>query len=127
MLVAIALQKSVQRLWVWGLVAGLFVDFFSGLPFGIFTISYLATTALAGVLRVRIWRFTFLMQLLIVLVGTVIIHSLSYLILVIQGAVLPLATALRTVTLPSVILNFMLSLPVYVLTQDVIAQFLPVE
>ncbi len=126
-LVAIALQKTVTVAWQWSLVGGLFVDFFSGLPFGLFTISYLATTSLALILRDRIWRFTFLMQLLVVLAGTIITHSITYLILFLQGGTLPFTSVLQAVTLPSIILNFMLSLPIFILTKDVIDQFLPVE
>jgi len=126
-LVALALQKVVSQTWLWGLVAGLFVDFFSGLPFGVFSVSYLAVAGLARFLRDRIWRFSFLMQLLLVLVGTLLSHGITYLILFLGGANLPFSTALQSVTLPCIILNFMLSLPVFILTQDVIEQLLPVE
>ena len=126
-LVAIALQKTTNYAWSWSLVGGLFVYFFSGLPFGIFTVSYLAATGLALILKDRIWRYGFLMQLLVVLSGTLISHSLTYVILILQGANLPFTSALRAVTLPSIFLNFMLSLPIFILTQDVIEQFLPVE
>lgn len=126
-LVAIALQKRSDYAWIWSLVGGLFVDFFSGLPFGVFTVSYLIVISLASFLRDRIWRFSFLMQLLVVLTGTVISHGISYLIIFLQGANLPIATVLRSITMPSLILNFMLSLPVFILTQDVIEQFQPVE
>ena len=126
-LVAIALQKTVSVSWQWSIVGGLFVDFFSGLPFGIFTISYLATIGLAIILRDRIWRFSFLMQLLVVLAGTILSHGITYLILFLQGGSLPFTTVLQMVTLPSIILNFMLSLPIFILTQDIIEQFTPVE
>jgi len=126
-LVAIALQKRINFTWIWSLVGGLFVDFFSGLPFGVFTVSYLIATGLAAFLRDRIWRFSFLMQLLVVLTGTIISHGISYLIIFLQGASLPIGTVLQSVTMPSLLLNFMLSLPVYILTQDVIEQFQPVE
>jgi rod shape-determining protein MreD len=126
-LVAIALQKTVTVSWQWSLVGGLFVDFFSGLPFGIFTISYLIATGLALILRDRIWRFSFLMQLLVVLAGTILSHGITYLSLLFQGASLPFVTTLQAVTMPSIILNFMLSLPIFILTRDVIEQFNPVE
>jgi rod shape-determining protein MreD len=126
-LVAIALQKSVTVSWQWSIVGGLFMDFFSGLPFGVFTFSYLFTTSLAVILRDRIWRFSFLMQLLIILLGTIFSHGITYVILFLQGANLPFNTTIQFVTLPSLILNFMLSFPIFILTRDVIEQFLPVE
>jgi hypothetical protein len=67
------------------------------------------------------------MQLLVVLAGTILSHGFTYLTLIFQGASLPFATTLQVVTLPSIILNFMLSLPIFILTQDVIEQFNPVE
>ena len=127
LLVAIALQKGMKTAWQWSVVGGLLTDFISGLPFGIFTFSYLLVTALAVVLRERIWRFSFLMQLLVVLVGTVVSHGLAYLVLFIQGSTLEIASVLRLITMPSIILNFMLSLPVFILTRDVMEGFIPQE
>jgi rod shape-determining protein MreD len=127
LLVAIALQKRVTTAWQWSIIGGLFIDFSSGLPFGIFTVSYLLATALALVLQERIWRFSFLMQLLVVLTGTLISHTLSFLVLFLQGATLEFSTVLRVITMPSIILNFMLSLPIFILTRDVLDQVNPQE
>jgi len=126
-LVAIALQKNVRSSWQWSIVGGLFMDFLSGLPFGIFTVSYLLATGLALILRDRIWRFSFLMQLLVVFFGTMFSHTLSFLVLFLQGSEISLGIVLQLVTLPSIILNFMISLPIFILTQDVLEQVHPQE
>jgi len=127
LLVAITLQKSVNTAWQWSIVGGLLTDFFSGLPFGLFTVSYLITTGIAHVLRERIWRFSFLMHLLVVLSGIIITHSFSYLVLFLQGNSLQFTSVLQAVTMPSIILSFMLSLPVYIIVQDVVEQLKPTE
>lgn len=127
LLAAIALQKGMTSAWQWSIVGGLLTDFISGLPFGIFTFSYLLVTALAVMLRERIWRFSFLIQLLVVLVGTAITHVLAYLVLFFQGSTLEIANMLRVITLPSLILNFMLSLPIFILTRDVLEGLTPQE
>lgn len=127
LLATIALQKRVNTAWQWTIVGGLLTDYFSGLPFGIFTASYLIATALATLLRERIWRFTFMMQLLVVLVGTIISQGLSFLVLFLQGASMELITVLRVIIMPSIILNFMLSLPIFILTGDVLDQITPQE
>ena len=126
-LVALALQKTINYTWQWSIVGGMFVDFFSGLPFGVFTASYLIATAIALFLRDRIWRYSFLMQLLVVFIGTIVSHSITLLILILQGGSLEVSTVLQVVTLPSIILNFMLSFPVYILIQDIIQQVVPQE
>ncbi|MEE8356002.1 MAG: rod shape-determining protein MreD [Anaerolineales bacterium] len=127
LLVAITLQKSVNTAWQWSIVGGLLTDFFSGLPFGLFTVSYLITTGIAHVLRERIWRFSFLMHLLVVLSGIIITHTFSYLVLFLQGNSLQFTSVLQAVTMPSIILSFMLSLPVYIIVQDVVEQLKPTE
>ena len=127
LLVAIALQKRVTTAWQWSTIGGLLIDFTSGLPFGIFTVSYLLVTALAMIIRERIWRFAFLMQLLVVLVGTLLSQGLSYLVLFLQGASMEFAIVLQVIIMPSIILNFMLSLPTFVLTKDVLNQIDPQE
>ena len=127
LLVAIALQKNVNISWQWSIVGGLFMDFLSGLPFGIFTSSYLLATGLALIIRERIWRFSFLMQLLVVFFGTMFSHALSFLVVFLQGSEISLGTVLQVVTLPSIILNFMISLPIFILTQDVLEQINPQE
>ncbi len=126
-IVAITLQKPVKTAWQWSIVGGLLIDFFSGLPFGLFTTSYLITTGIAFHLRERIWRFSFLMQLLVVLTGTIIIHGLSMLVLFLQGSSFQFSTVLQVITLPSIILNFMLSLPVFLIIQDIVQQLNPPE
>jgi rod shape-determining protein MreD len=127
LLVAITLQKSVNTAWQWSIVGGLLTDFFSGLPFGLFTVSYLITTGIAHILRERIWRFSFLMHLLVVLSGIIITHTFSYLVLFLQGNSLQFTSVLQAVTMPSIILSFMLSLPVYIIVQDVVEQLKPTE
>lgn len=127
LLVALALQKELKEFWQWTIVGGMLIDFYSGLPFGIFTFSYLAAISVAMVLRERIWRFSFLMQLLVVLIGTLVSHGLTYLVLFLQGSVLDPATTLQVVTMPSLVLNFMLSLPVFILTRDVFDSLSPQE
>ena len=126
-LVALALQKEVKEIWQWSVIGGMYIDFFSGLPYGVFTISYLSATAVARFLRNRIWRFSFLMQLLVVLIGTLISHALTMIIVFIQGGLLEFSTILQVITLPSIILNFMLSIPVFIIVQDVIQQISPQE
>jgi rod shape-determining protein MreD len=123
LLAAYSLQKSVSTAWQWAVVGGLLVDYLSGLPFGIFLFSYLALTAVALILRERVWRFSFLMMLLVVFLGTALSHAAALAVLLFQGVTLNMLQVIQSVTLPSLVLNFMLSLPVYLLLKDTLQQF----
>lgn len=125
--IAWALQKNVETGWQWSLIAGLLIDFMSGLPFGVYTLSYLLVTALTLALRARIWRLAILVQLFATFVGTMLIQGLSIFVLVIQGANLPLQAVLQRIVLPSLILNLLLTIPVYSLMQELAWQVYPEE
>jgi len=126
-LTAWALQRQVETSWQWSVLGGLFIDHFSGLPFGIYTVSYLVINGLALVLRGRIWRFSYVMHLLLALVGTLMIHGFSVIIIVLQGTPLELGSILQQVTLPSLLLNLLLTFPIFLLVKDIAEQFYPEE
>ncbi|MEA2008987.1 MAG: rod shape-determining protein MreD [Chloroflexota bacterium] len=125
--IAWALQKNVKTGWQWSLIGGLLIDFMSGLPFGIYTVSYLLVTGLTLALQARIWRLAILVQLFATFVGTILIHAFSIFVLVIQGTILPLQDVLQTIVLPSLILNLFLTIPVYSLIQELAWQVYPEE
>ncbi|OQY32845.1 MAG: rod shape-determining protein MreD [Anaerolineaceae bacterium 4572_5.1] len=125
--IAWALQKNVKTGWQWGLIGGLLVDFISGLPFGIYTIGYLLVTGLTLALQARIWRLAVLVQLFATFVGTILIHALSILVLVIRGTSLPLQDVLQTIVLPSLILNLFLAIPVYSIIRELAGLVYPEE
>ena len=121
-LTAWALQPQVETTWQWSMLGGLLMDYFSGLPFGLYTISYLLLSGAGILLRRRVWRFSYLMHLLLTLAGTLIIHGLSVMIILLQGTPLQLRYLLQRTTLPSLLLNLILTFPVYLLMKDIAQQ-----
>lgn len=126
-LIAWSLQERVKDPWQWAITGGLVTDFFSGLPFGLFTISYLALTGLAQLMGRRLWRFSVLIQLALTLLGTMLTHLLSVLAVLLRGTRLEILSVLRTITLPSLLLNMLLTVPVYIIVQDLSRQIYPQE
>ncbi len=126
-IIAWALQKDVETGWQWGLIGGLLADFSSGLPFGIYTTSYLLTISLTLALRARIWRFAVLVQLFSTFVGTILTHAFSLLAVFVRGTSLPFQSVLQTITLPSLMLNLLLAIPIYILIQELAELVYPKE
>jgi rod shape-determining protein MreD len=90
---------------VWGFVAGLFTDLFSGGPFGAATLSLMAAGALSGQGQNIVFRHYLLLPSLMALLGTVVYDLLFLLVLQITGhAVVWLETVARIVV-PSAALN----------------------
>jgi|GEM_PF-88015 len=117
-IIAWALQKRVESAWQWGLIGGLIYSIASALPIGASFAGYLPAVALALTLRRRVWRVPLLAMFVTTLFGTLFFHAISYLTLIIVRDPLPLVEAFNLITLPSLVLNLLLAIPVYALISD---------
>jgi rod shape-determining protein MreD len=113
-----SLHKRVETAWQWSIVAGLLFTVASALPMGAAIAGYLLVTALAMLLRQRIWQAPVLALFVTIFFGTWIIHAISIVSLRLTGNPLDVADALNLVILPSLLLNLLLAVPVYGLIGD---------
>lgn len=118
MIAAWALQDNVESSWHWAAATGLLVGFISGLPWIVPLIGYLAIVALAQILQRRIWQAPLLAMFSITFLGTIIVSLLSLAVLRVLGTPLPIGDVLGLLTLPSVLLNMLLAIPVYAVMRD---------
>jgi hypothetical protein len=116
--VAWALQERVDSPWIWSLLGGLMVGFVSAQYFILPVILYLAITALALVIRRRIWQFPILAMFAVTLIGTLFSHLMTGLSISISGTALPWLDVLQLITLPSLLLNILLAAPIFALVRD---------
>ena len=125
--IAWALQERVRTAWQWALIAGLVVGYISALNVIIPVAGYLLITALALLLRQRIWQIPVLAMLAVTFAGTLFVNIITALFLSIIGTPLPLFETLNLIILPSTILNLLLSIPVYALVKDFAEWLYPEE
>jgi cell shape-determining protein MreD len=125
--IAWALQSRVKSAWHWAVVGGLLASLVTALPLGVMLASYLLTTALALLFRYRLWHLTVLSMLIVTFAGTLITHLLSIGALLINDVPLPILDAFNLVTLPSLLLNLLLAIPVYIVLTDLAAWAYPEE
>jgi rod shape-determining protein MreD len=116
--IAWALQKRVKTGWHWGIIGGLLVSFVSGLPYGASLAGYLLAVGLALLLRQRVWQVPILAMLIATFFGTLLAHLAALIALQVAGTTMPFWESLSLVTLPSVFLNMMISIPVYAIVAD---------
>ncbi len=126
-IIAWALQEKVKTAWIWSVIAGLMVSMVSGLPYYIPLIAYLTATAVARMIQRRVWQVPLLSLFVTIVVGTLFYHGLTILILIFTGTPLPLQDSLTLITLPSLLLNILLALPIYTLIKDLANWFYPVD
>ncbi|MBT3190467.1 MAG: hypothetical protein HN736_12630 [Anaerolineae bacterium] len=117
-LAAWSLQERVETSWHWAVIAGLLVGWASALPWIVPVIGYLLMVAFARLLVRRIWQAPLLAMFVIVFFGSLIFHLLSALTLQLLGSPILIGDALSVVTLPSLMLNLFLALPLYAIFRD---------
>jgi rod shape-determining protein MreD len=126
-LVAWALQNRVNTAWQWALIGGLLFSLASALPVGVMLVGYLGVVGLAELFKRRVWHVPVLAMFVTVFLGTLITHILSILALLLTGTPLPLWQTLNLITLPSLLLNTLLAVPMYALMGDLAGWLYPQE
>ncbi len=118
MLAAWALQEEVDSAWHWAAATGLLVGFVSGISWFVPVLGYMAVVGLAQVFQRRVWQAPLLAMFSITFLGTIIMSIISLVVLRLTGTPLPVSDVLGTLTLPSVLLNMLLAIPVYAVMRD---------
>lgn len=116
--VAWAVQERVRTAWIWALIAGVAASFVSALPMYTPLIVYLVATAISRILTRRVWQTPILALFVAVFLATIVQNVASLMALQLFDYSIPLRDGLSLVTLPSLLLNLVLALPVYVVVVD---------
>jgi len=103
-----SLLRGSREGLVWGFVAGLMVDLFSGAPFGAATASLMAVGFLAGFGEASVFRNPFLPPVAIFL-ATVVYDLLFLLVVQVSGNTVEWLPSLFRVIAPSALLNALLT------------------
>ncbi len=127
-LAALAVQGNVRNAWLWAVVGGLAAGLATALPFGVLLGGYLAVTALALLLKRWFNKAPLLALLIVVFAGTLVIQGASYVaVVLLQGGLLPLGQVINLILLPSLLLNLLLCIPLFLIVRDMAAWLYPQE
>jgi hypothetical protein len=118
MLAAWALQEEVDSAWHWAVATGLLVGFISGITWIVPFLGYIAVIVLARIFQRRVWQAPLLAMFSITFLGTIILSLLSIMALRLSGVELPISDVLGLLTLPGVLLNMLIAIPVYAVMRD---------
>ncbi len=118
MLAAWALQDEVDSAWHWAAATGLLIGFISGIPWIVPVLGYAVVVAMAQIFQRRVWQAPLLAMFSITFLGTILMSVLSVVVLRLLGESLPLGEVFGSLTLPSVLLNMLLAVPVYAVMRD---------
>ena len=117
-IIAWALQKRVKSAWHWAVVGGFLVGMVSTLPMIVPVISSILIVAVALLLKQRVWQVEILAMFVTTFIGTLLVHSISIVSLMITGTTLPFLEVVSSITVPSLLLNLLIAAPAYFLLRD---------
>jgi cell shape-determining protein MreD len=126
-IVAWSLQKRVRTAWHWAALGGLMVSVLSALPFGSILLGYLISVGVGLFLRKQISQAPILGMLITIFFGSLICQGIDLLALRAFGTSLPFLVTLNQIMLPSLLLNLVLAIPVFVVIGDFADLLYPVE
>lgn len=125
--IAWALQERVETAWHWAILAGSMYAVVTGLPWAIPLAGFLAAVLIARGLQKRIWQAPLIAMFTVTFLASLFSHLLSYTVINLLGASMPFGDSFSLVTLPSMLLNLLLAIPVFWLMRDLARWVAPVE
>jgi hypothetical protein len=127
MLAAWALQERVKSAWHWAALGCALIGFVSRLPWFTYAIGYAAVIVIAQTLRQRVWQAPLLAMFSVTFFGTLFLHLLSFAVLLASGTPLALADVIGLITLPSLLINMLISIPIHGMMRDLARWVYPPE
>jgi hypothetical protein len=112
------LSEHLPFTWEWPLVASLLVMFSSALPKFAPILIYFLVAGLAYYLKKRVWQTPLLMLFITVGIGSIIENVISILALKMYGNPFSWMDAIVLVSIPSLIMNLLIALPVHGILSD---------
>jgi rod shape-determining protein MreD len=126
-IIAWTLHKKTQTAWQWCIIGGLIANITSAVPFGVPLIGYSMITGITLLLRQRVWQVPILAMFLVTFLGTLITQGITLLSLRLSGSSIPVLESFNLIMLPSVLLNLLLAIPIYVLAGELARWLYPEE
>jgi hypothetical protein len=117
-LLAWALQERVTSAWRWAVLAGFMITIASAIPAGALAAAYLLATGVAIFLRKRVWQVPLLAMFVATFAGTLILTLASLAGRLAEGVTLPVVDVFNLITLPSLLLNFLMAVPMFIVISD---------
>lgn len=122
-----ALQKRVKSAWHWAALGCVMLGFISTMPWPVLVIGYFAVVFVAQTLQKRVWQAPLLAMFSVTFIGTLFLHLLSFFVLRLLGTPFVFEDVIGLITLPSLLLNMLFSIPVFAFMRDLAHWVYPAE
>jgi rod shape-determining protein MreD len=127
MFAAWALQKRVRSSWHWTVLGCAMLGFISNMPWPVLVAGYFSVVFIAQALQKRVWQAPLLAMFSVTFIGTLFTHVISFITLRLLGTPFVFEDVIGLITLPSLLLNMLFSIPIYTFMRDLARWVYPSE
>ena len=127
MFAAWALQKRVRSAWHWTVLGCAMLGFVSNIPWPVLVAGYFSVVFIAQALQKRVWQAPLLAMFSVTFIGTLFMHLISFIVLRLLGTLFVFEDVIGLITLPSLLLNMLFSIPIYTFMRDLARWVYPSE
>lgn len=119
-MIAWSINDRTKYSWILMLLSGLIMSYLSAMPMNGYLWMYCLIWLIIRFIKSKIWEMPMILMLFITIVGSLIISGGTIALLFIQSASINLSDALSQIVVPSLVMNLLLSIPVYAFLNDVV-------
>ena len=119
-IVAWSINDRSKYSWILVIAGGLMMSYVSAMPMNGYLWMYLTIWFIIRFIKMRVWQMPLMLMLFVTILSTLLISVGTLALLFLQNASVSYADAFRQIIIPSLVMNLLLSIPIYAFLNDVI-------
>ena len=119
-IVAWSINERSKHSWILVIAGGLMMSYVSAMPMNGYLWMYLTIWFIIRFIKMRVWQMPLMLMLFVTILSTLLISVGTLALLFLQNASVNYADAFRQIIIPSLVMNLLLSIPIYAFLNDVI-------
>ena len=119
-IVAWSINERSKYSWILVIAGGLMMSYVSAMPMNGYLWMYLTIWFIIRFIKMRVWQMPLMLMLFVTILSTLFISVGTLALLFLQNASVSYPDAFRQIIIPSLVMNLLLSIPIYAFLNDVI-------
>ena len=119
-IIAWSINDRTEYSWILTIGGGLIMSYISAMPMNGYLWMYLFVWILIRFIKMRVWQMPLVLMLFVTITATLVVSVGTLGLLFLQNANVNYLEAFRQIIVPSLVMNLLLSVPIYAFLNDVI-------
>lgn len=119
-IIAWSINERSKYSWILVIAGGLIMSYVSAMPMNGYLWMYLIIWFIIRFIKMRVWQMPLMLMLFVTILSSLLISVGTLALLFLQNASVNYIDAFRQIIIPSLVMNLLLSIPVYAFLNDVI-------